>query len=180
MVMRQYHSGLSITARATGKLLGLGLGLDLGLDLDLDLSLDPSPTLNPVPSLSDINVGDDIRFLLGIEIIYFDFDKSNIRYDAELELQKVLAVLNKYPEISIDIRSHTDSKGPASYNMALSERRAQSTRSYLIANGIAPDRLTARGMGESELTNSCGDGVACSELEHEQNRRSEFIITQMK
>ena len=127
-----------------------------------------------------VSEGTDLAVVLDIPIIYFDFDKSNIRYDAELELQKVLAVLNKYPEISIDIRSHTDSKGPASYNMALSERRAQSTMTYLIANGIVPDRLTAQGMGESELTNSCGDGVVCSELEHEQNRRSEFIITQMK
>jgi len=101
------------------------------------------------------------------------------RYDAELELQKVLAVLNKYPEISLDIRAHTDSKGPAAYNEALSERRAQSTRQYLVENGIDPERLTAKGYGESELTNKCSDGVKCSEEEHERNRRSEFIITKM-
>jgi outer membrane protein OmpA-like peptidoglycan-associated protein len=127
----------------------------------------------------EVTEGTDLAAILDIPIIYFDFDKSDIRYDAELELQKVLAVLNKYPEISLDIRAHTDSKGPAAYNEALSERRAQSTRQYLVENGIDPERLTAKGYGESELTNKCSDGVKCSEEEHERNRRSEFIITKM-
>jgi outer membrane protein OmpA-like peptidoglycan-associated protein len=127
----------------------------------------------------EVAEGTDLAAVLDIPIIYFDFDKSSIRYDAELELQKVLAVLNKYPEITIDIRSHTDSKGAAAYNEALSERRAKSTRQYLIDNGIAAERLTAKGYGESELTNKCSDGVDCTEAEHELNRRSEFIITKM-
>jgi len=127
----------------------------------------------------EVAEGTDLATVLDIPIIYFDFDKSDIRYDAELELQKVLAVLSKYPEISLDIRSHTDSKGPAAYNEALSERRAQSTRQYLIDNGIAPERLTAKGYGESQLTNKCSDNVKCTEEEHELNRRSEFIVTEM-
>ncbi|MCA0154475.1 OmpA family protein [Winogradskyella vincentii] len=124
---------------------------------------------------------DDLAKILDIPIIYFDFDKSNIRYDAEIELQKVLAVLNKYPTMTIDIRSHTDCRGTESYNESLSERRAQSTRKYLIDNGIASERLTAKGYGEYRLVNDCGceptNESSCSEAEHQLNRRSEFIIT---
>ncbi len=124
---------------------------------------------------------DDLAKVLDIPIIYFDFDKSNVRYDAEIELQKVLAVLNKYPTMHIDIRSHTDCRGTASYNEKLSERRAKSTRQYLIDKGIPIDRLTAKGYGESRLVNDCGceptSESSCSEEEHQLNRRSEFIIT---
>lgn len=124
---------------------------------------------------------DDLAKILDIPIIYFDFDKSNIRYDAEIELQKVLAVLNKYPTMTIDIRSHTDCRGTEAYNESLSERRAQSTRKYLIDNGIPSERLTAKGYGEYRLVNDCGceptNESSCSETEHQLNRRSEFIIT---
>ncbi|WP_047545026.1 OmpA family protein [Psychroserpens sp. Hel_I_66] len=123
----------------------------------------------------------DLAKILDIPIIYFDFDKSNIRYDAEVELQKVLAVLNKYPTMTIDIRSHTDCRGTASYNEKLSERRAKSTRQYLVDKGVDADRLTAKGYGESRLVNDCGcettDDTNCSEEEHQLNRRSEFIVT---
>jgi outer membrane protein OmpA-like peptidoglycan-associated protein/tetratricopeptide (TPR) repeat protein len=129
----------------------------------------------------EIQPCDDLAKILDIPIIYFDFDKSNIRYDAEVELQKVLAVLNKYPTMKIDIRSHTDCRGPATYNEKLSDRRAQSTRQYLISKGITEDRLTAKGYGESRLVNDCGcepsNTSSCSEEEHQLNRRSEFIIT---
>ena len=124
---------------------------------------------------------DDLAKVLDIPIIYFDFDKSNIRYDAEIEIQKVLAVLTKYPTMHIDIRSHTDCRGPAAYNEKLSDRRAQSTRQYLIKKGIAAERLTAKGYGEARLINDCGcepsNNSHCSEEEHQLNRRSEFIIT---
>ncbi|WP_179005629.1 OmpA family protein [Winogradskyella forsetii] len=124
---------------------------------------------------------DDLAKVLDIPIIYFDFDKSNIRYDAEIEIQKVLAVLTKYPTMHIDIRSHTDCRGPAAYNEKLSDRRAQSTRKYLIEKGIGEERLTAKGYGEARLVNHCGcepsNESSCSEEEHQLNRRSEFIIT---
>lgn len=127
-----------------------------------------------------IEPGDDLAVILDIPIIYFDYDKSNIRYDAEIELQKVFAVLNKYPTMKIDIRSHTDCRGPASYNEKLSNSRAISTRQYLIDKGIDADRLTAKGYGESRLVNDCGcepsNESSCSEEEHQLNRRSEFII----
>ena len=126
----------------------------------------------------------DLAKLLDIPIIYFDFDKFDIRGDAELELQKVLVVLNKYPTITLDIRSHTDCKGAASYNERLSNNRAKATRQYLIDKGIAPERLTAKGYGESQLINNCGcelpSDLECSEEEQQLNRRSEFIVTSIK
>jgi outer membrane protein OmpA-like peptidoglycan-associated protein len=129
----------------------------------------------------EIQPCDDLAKVLDIPIIYFDFDKYNIRYDAEVELQKVLAVLNKYPTMKIDIRSHTDCRATMAYNETLSENRAQSTRQYLIDKGISEDRLTAKGYGESQLVNDCGceptNKSSCSEAEHQLNRRSEFIIT---
>jgi len=110
-------------------------------------------------------------------MIYFDLDKSNIRTEAALDLEKILDVLNQYPNMKLDIRSHTDSRATFKYNEALSDRRAKSTIQWLIKNGIAPQRLTGKGYGETELVNKCSDGVPCTEEEHQMNRRSEFIIT---
>ena len=123
--------------------------------------------------------GDDLFKVLNLNPIYFDLDKYNIRPDAALELAKVFAVLEEYPEMEIDIRSHTDSRASHQYNETLSENRAKSTAEWLIANGINRKRLTWKGYGETQLINGCEDGVDCSEAEHQMNRRSEFIITKM-
>jgi outer membrane protein OmpA-like peptidoglycan-associated protein len=79
--------------------------------------------------------------------------------------------------MKIDIRSHTDSRQTFKYNEALSERRAKSTISWLVKNGIDLNRLTGKGYGETQLVNNCTDNVICNEDEHQLNRRSEFIIT---
>ncbi|WP_396197474.1 OmpA family protein [Flavobacterium sp.] len=118
----------------------------------------------------------DLARILGIRIIYFDLDKHFIRTDAALELQKVADIMKQYPQMRIDVRSHTDSRSAAVYNQQLSQRRANATRAWLISQGIAPERLTAHGYGESKLVNECADGVTCSDAEHQINRRSEFII----
>ncbi len=123
-------------------------------------------------------IGDDLGKLLQLNPIYFDFDKSYIRPDAEIELQKVIAVLKEYPNMEIDVRSHTDSRAPYNYNIALSKRRNKETLKYIIERGgISVSRLTGKGYGETQLTNGCADGIDCSEEEHQLNRRSEFIIT---
>ena len=127
-------------------------------------------------NLVPLVTGTDLAKVLNIPMIYFDFDKSNIRPDARVELEKVLAALNQYPQLKLAIRSHTDSRGSDSYNQRLSQRRAQSTLDYLVSKNIDKSRLTATGLGESELVNHCGNGVNCSEAEHQRNRRSEFII----
>ncbi|WP_343764812.1 OmpA family protein [Gangjinia marincola] len=121
--------------------------------------------------------GDDLFKLLQLDPIYFDFNKSNIRPDAEVELQKIIAVLRSYPRMQIDVRSHTDSKGYIGYNEDLSNRRAKSTINYMVEKGIDRSRLSGRGYGEAQLVNECSDGVDCTEDQHQKNRRSEFIIT---
>ena len=122
-------------------------------------------------------IGDNLGVCFGIKLIYFDFDKSNIRPDAALELEKILDVLQQYPTMKIDIRSHCDSRGSFKYNEALSGRRAKSTLEWLVEKGISADRLTSKGYGEYELVNKCSDNVPCTEPEHQENRRSQFIIT---
>lgn len=117
--------------------------------------------------------------LLKIKIgtIYFDLNKYNIRKDAALEFDKIVAVLNKYPKIIINIESHTDSRGPDSFNLILSQKRAEAARNYIISKGIHAERIyKAEGFGETKLKNDCANGVQCSESMHQLNRRSEFII----
>ncbi|WP_095075032.1 OmpA family protein [Tenacibaculum jejuense] len=115
-----------------------------------------------------------------IGIIYFDLDKSYIRNDAAIELNKIVVLMTQYPKMVIKIESHTDSRNTDEYNLALSDRRAKSTREYLISQGIATNRIeSAKGYGESRLINKCTNGVPCSEAEHQLNRRSEFIILKM-
>ena len=109
-------------------------------------------------------------------MIYFDLDKSNIRKDAAIELEKILDVMKQNPTMAIDVRSHTDSRAPTLYNEKLSDRRVKSTIAWLIKNGVAANKLTGRGYGESLLLNQCSDGVVCTEEEHQLNRRSEFIV----
>lgn len=122
-------------------------------------------------------LGDDLAKHLEIKMIYFDLDKSNIRQEAALELEKILDVLNQNPTIKIDIRSHTDSRATFKYNEILSSERAKSTMEWLVKNGVNINRLTSKGYGETQLVNKCTDGVKCTEEEHQQNRRSEFIVT---
>ena len=131
------------------------------------------------PNLQPLQVGRDLRKTLGIDIIYFDLDKSNIRPDAAVELAKILEVMKQYPTLEIDVRSHTDSRQTSKYNISLSDRRAKSTIKWLIGNGVGPNRLTGKGYGETQLLNSCADNVPCTEEEHQANRRSEFIITKL-
>jgi len=122
------------------------------------------------------DVGDDLAKVLSLNPIYFDFDQSYIRADAAVELAKVIEVMNQYPEMKIDVRSHTDSHGNDDYNLWLSDERAKSTVKYMIAKGISADRLTSKGYGETQPVNDCGNDSNCKKSEYQLNRRSEFII----
>ncbi|MGY3795009.1 OmpA family protein [Aquimarina sp. 433] len=122
------------------------------------------------------NVGDDLAKVLSLNPIYFDFDQSYIRADAAVELAKVIEVMNQYPDMKIDVRSHTDSHGDDAYNMWLSDQRAKSTVKYMVSKGISADRLTSKGYGETQLVNDCGNDSNCTKAEYQLSRRSEFII----
>ncbi|QNF35759.1 PD40 domain-containing protein [Adhaeribacter swui] len=107
-----------------------------------------------------------------LENIYYDFDKFDIRPEAMPELDKLVRILQDNPTIRIELGSHTDSRQTAAYNQRLSQLRAEAAVNYIISRGIAPERLIAKGYGETQLLNDCKDGVTCSELEHQINRRT--------
>jgi len=114
--------------------------------------------------------------VVSIDEIYFDFDKSDIREDATEELDKVVEMMKENTSIKIEVSSFTDSRGSSAYNIKLSNRRAQSTIDYLVSNGIDKSRVTGKGYGESRMKNKCINGVKCSEVAHQKNRRTEFVI----
>lgn len=159
-----------IKDRYDGEEASFGIGSESGVT-----RIDAALKLN----MAHLIPGTDLATALNIPVIHFDLDKSNIRPDAEAELKKVLEVLHTYPQMKLEIGSHTDSRASHAYNQKLSERRAKSTRDWLLAKGIAADRLTAKGYGETKLVNKCADGVQCTEAEHQANRRSTFTIVSM-
>ena len=130
-------------------------------------------------NIKQIGTGTDLAATFGIQNILFDLDKSFIRKDAAAKLAILVEVMNDYPTMKIDVRSHTDSRQTHEYNERLSDRRAKSTIAWIVKKGIAKDRLTGRGYGETQLLNECADGVDCTEEQHQKNRRSEFIILEM-
>lgn len=118
----------------------------------------------------------DLGKVLNINPIYFDYNKANIRPDAAIELDKIVRIMKENPTMVIEVASHTDCRGETPYNYDLSNRRAKSSREYIISRGISANRVYGQGYGETQLTNQCEDGVYCSEPAHQLNRRTEFRI----
>lgn len=132
----------------------------------------------PIPlTFKDPCRPNDLGCKLNLQPIYFDFDRYNIRPDAEVELAKILVAMEQNPEIVVNIESHTDQRGSDEYNESLSSKRAASTRSWLIEKGVAAQRLTAKGFGESRPLIDCNEGP-CSDEDHQLNRRSVFLVQQ--
>lgn len=144
------------------------------IDVTLDLEI-----------IEELTYNDKVELIVKINPIYFDYNRSAIRSDAALELDKVVSLMNKYPEMEILSSSHTDARGRESYNNFLSDRRAKSTVQYIINKGISPTRIFGKGFGETKLTNDCVDNdkhtnkVKCTEEQHQANRRTEFVIIKM-
>ncbi|MEP1258000.1 OmpA family protein, partial [Algoriphagus sp.] len=111
-----------------------------------------------------------------LENIYYDLDKADIRPDAAVELNKLVQILKDNPAIRIELSSHTDDRSSDSYNQDLSQRRAQSAVDYMVSQGIASDRLVAKGYGESQLIVK----NAQTEEEHQTNRRTEFKVIEIR
>ncbi|MDN3643138.1 OmpA family protein [Lutimonas halocynthiae] len=118
-------------------------------------------------------------YVVNIEPIYFELNSSYLNKDAKVELDKVIDLMHKYPDMIIESGSHTDARGIVGYNTWLSTRRASSTVNYIIDSGIDPSRITGKGYGETQLINGCADGVECTEAQHAMNRRTEFVIIKM-
>jgi outer membrane protein OmpA-like peptidoglycan-associated protein/tetratricopeptide (TPR) repeat protein len=109
-----------------------------------------------------------------LQPIYFEYNKSNITAEGAYELDKLVMVMNEHPKMIILAKSHTDSRGNDTYNLNLSDRRAKATMQYVISKGIDPTRIDGKGFGEIEFKINCG--TTCTEEDHAQNRRSEFLI----
>ena len=129
--------------------------------------------------MEKIEVGLDLNDIIDLNPIYFDYNKAIIRPDAAVELDKIVKVMNDNPDMVIELGSHTDARGSSKQNQKLSERRAQSSVKYIQERITNPSRITGKGYGESKPVNGCIDGVDCSEAEHQENRRTEFIIIEM-
>jgi outer membrane protein OmpA-like peptidoglycan-associated protein/tetratricopeptide (TPR) repeat protein len=135
-------------------------------------------------SLGKVEVGMDLAKMIDMKPIYFDLGKSVIRKDAAIELDKIVQVMNEYPNMSVELGSHTDCRSSAASNMKLSTARANASVAYIVKKGINKTRITGKGYGESKLLNNCAcEGKvqsSCPEEEHAVNRRTEFIITKLK
>ncbi len=144
-------------------------------DINVNQSLDLA--------LGQVAVGMDLAKLINIKPIYFDLGKSIIRPDAAIELDKIVKVMNDYPNMFIELGAHTDCRGAAGANAKLSSGRAKASAAYIVKKGINALRITGKGYGESKLLNSCAcEGKVkpnCSEDEHSKNRRTEFIIVKL-
>jgi len=114
--------------------------------------------------------------LIELNHIYYEFDKYFLKESAKVELDKVVNLLRQYPEMEIDLNSHTDSRGSDTYNEWLSTERAKSAVNYIVSQGIERGRVTAKGYGESQPVNECLNTMKCSEDKHQMNRRTEFRI----
>lgn len=136
--------------------------------------LDRSKTLYVTLKLGVSELETGASFVL--KNIHYDFDKADIRPDAARILDNVVNVLHQNPSLKIELSSHTDSRGSDSYNLSLSQRRAEAAVNYLISRGIDRNRLRARGYGEMKLLNRCANGVNCTEEEHQANRRTEIEV----
>ncbi|GAA4411648.1 hypothetical protein GCM10023187_37810 [Nibrella viscosa] len=127
----------------------------------------------------------DIRMLgvgdvVTVGNVYYDLDSYSLRPNAAGELDKLVAIMLKYPGLAIEVSSHTDSQGDAQYNLELSNRRARAVADYLMSKGISRKRITAKGYGESMPLNNCRDGVICTEAEYQRNRRTEFKVLSIR
>ena len=103
-------------------------------------------------------------------------NKAVLLENSKIELAKVVRLMNKFPTVIVEFGAHTDSRGGDAYNMNLSEERAVETVNYLISIGADPKRISGKGYGETQLVNKCSNGIICTEIEHQQNRRTEFVV----
>ena len=136
--------------------------------------LEPQAEPKPVPPPAPKHITPDV--VGQIFKVFFAFDKWNLDAKATAELDRLAAEMQQYPEVKLEMKSHTDSRGPASYNMKLSEKRGKSVLDYMSAKGINASRVNAQAFGETQLVNKCKDGVRCTEAEHSLNRRTETLV----
>ena len=122
--------------------------------------------------METVTINEPIR----LNNIYYDFDDDKILPDAEKDLSFLVELMKKYPDMVIELSSHTDAQGNDAYNERLSQRRAQSAKNWMVSKGIKESRIEAVGYGEEFILNDCFNGIDCSDELHRVNRRTEFKI----
>ena len=137
---------------------------------DVEITLEKTVTV--------AEVGTNLVQHLGLKPIYFDLDKAAIRPDASSTLERIMAYMNEYSQLKVQVQSHTDVTNSDAYNLALSEKRAKNTVAYLVANGVDSSRVSGVGFGESQLTNDCTTRESCTDERHQENRRSEIMVVE--
>jgi outer membrane protein OmpA-like peptidoglycan-associated protein len=151
---------------------------DNGSGINLDLPLIPSTGLASHPTLKEDSFRDmfESGFLIELGGIYYDFDQFKLLPQSMAELDKVVELMLRQPDLFVQVRSHTDSRGDDEYNHYLSSNRANAVAAYLVLNGIEVNRVSAKGFGEEQPVNGCTDGTECTEEEHQLNRRTELKL----
>jgi outer membrane protein OmpA-like peptidoglycan-associated protein len=154
-----------------GAIIGATVGGATGAVIGRKMDRQAAEIKNTVPDAKVERVGEGIVVEFSSNVL-FAFDKSNLTIDSKATLDKLVEVLNKYPDTDIELQGHTDNQGSDKYNQSLSERRARSVSTYLSEQGISRKRMKVKGFGESvpKYDNSTENGRS-------QNRRVEFLIT---
>lgn len=165
--------------------------LDCGQDYSIEVTKDGYFSTNSQLETSHVNglkndmtiFIDEIEFvtrngkeMLNVKSIHFELNKADIKEESIQELDKVIRLMKKYPNLEIEFGAHTDSRGGDEYNLDLTGRRAKATVDYLVSKGVDFMRITGKGYGETELLNKCANGVKCTDLEHSINKRTEFVV----
>jgi outer membrane protein OmpA-like peptidoglycan-associated protein len=156
---------------ALGAIIGAAVGGGAGAIIGNQMDKQAEEIKKTVPDAKVERVGEGIVVEFNSNVL-FAFDKSNLSDDAKISLDKLVKVLNGYPDTNIEVQGHTDSKGSVSYNQTLSEKRATAVSGYLSDKNITASRVTIKGFGETvpKYDNSTADGRT-------QNRRVEFLIS---
>ena len=116
--------------------------------------------------------------LANLNKVYFRFDSSYLVSSDHAKLDELVAFMNKYPDVVIEVKGNADARGEAKYNQWLSQRRADSTVKYVVASGISSDRIYGKGYGETQISNGCTDGVHCTSEEHRINRVTDYVMVE--
>ncbi|MBK8657807.1 MAG: OmpA family protein [Bacteroidetes bacterium] len=118
----------------------------------------------------------DAKYAFDLPNIFFDYNKFDLNNRAKAELDKVVKVMEEFPDVEIELSAHTDSRGSSNSNLQLSAMRAQACVTYLESRNVNLTKLIAVGFGEMKIRNKCIDYVPCTDQEHAQNRRIEFKV----
>ena len=165
-----------LTAQKLGYINQIGFVSSVGIEKDTVIKRDIYLFKTENIQQYVLNNCDSLKRIFAVKNIYYDLDKSFIRADARPALDELVALMNKYPEITVITSSHCDSRASEAYNRSLSLRRAEESKTYLVARGIASSRVKVEYYGKTRLVNRCYDGVPCPEEYQQLNRRTEFDV----